>query len=191
MSLRAMSKHLDMAEAGRTLKLSRFVPSDITGIRFAVNVFIGATLLWFLLKDVSDSNPVWAIASMIAASDPQVKEAARMFRARIINVLVGCGVGLFFLLLGGHRDWKLPLALAVTVLISSYLVKITTMWRQAPITAAIVISSGIVHQSKMTGIEHGLHKVGEVLLGCFMGLAVSYFMSRIWHIPEPAKKPAT
>ena len=114
-----------------------------------------------------------------------------MFKARIINVLVGCGVGLFFLILGGHRDWKLPLALAVSVLISTYFVKITTMWRQAPITAAIVIASGITHNSKLTGIEHGLHKVAEVLLGCFMGLAVSYLMSRIWHIPEPAKKTAT
>ena len=173
------------------MKLSRFVPNDITGIRFAVNVFIGSALLWFLLKDIADTNPVWAIASMIAASDPQVKEAARMFKARIINVLVGCGVGLFFLILGGHRDWKLPLALAVTVLISTYLVKITTMWRQAPITAAIVIASGITHNSKLTGIEHGLHKVAEVLLGCLMGLAVSFLMSRIWQLPEPQKKAVT
>jgi hypothetical protein len=171
--------------------MARFVPKDITGIRFALNVFIGSAILWFLLKDVEDTNPVWAIASMIAASDPQVKEAARMFKARITNVLVGCVVGLFFLILGGHRDWKLPLALAVTVLISTYLVKISTMWRQAPITAAIVIASGITHNSKLTGIEHGLHKVAEVLLGCLMGLTVSYLMSRIWHIPEPVKKPAT
>jgi uncharacterized membrane protein YccC len=173
------------------VKLSRFVPQDITGIRFALNVFIGSAILWFLLKDVEDTNPVWAIASMIAASDPQVKEAARMFKARIINVLVGCGVGLFFLIVGGHRDWKLPLALAVTVLISTYLVKITTMWRQAPITAAIVIASGITHNSKLTGVEHGLHKVAEVLMGCLMGLAVSYLMSKIWHIPETPKKAAT
>jgi uncharacterized membrane protein YccC len=173
------------------VKLSRFVPQDITGIRFAVNVFIGSAILWFLLKDVEDTNPVWAIASMIAASDPQVKEAARMFKARIINVLVGCGVGLFFLVVGGHRDWKLPLALAVTVLISTYLVRITTMWRQAPITAAIVIAAGITHHSRLTGIEHGLHKVGEVLMGCLMGLTVSYLMSRIWKLPEPAKKLAT
>ena len=170
------------------MRLSSFVPNDITGIRFAVNVFIGSAILWFLLKNVADTNPVWAIASMIAASDPQVKEAARMFKARIINVLVGCGVGLFFLVVGGHRDWKLPLALAVTVLISTYLVKITTMWRQAPITAAIVIASGIVHNSKLTGIEHGLHKVAEVLMGCLMGLAVSYLMSRIWKLPDPPKK---
>ncbi len=170
---------------------ARFWPEDITGIRFALNVFIGSTILWFLLKDVADTNPVWAIASMIAASDPKVKEAARMFKARITNVLVGCGVGLFFLILGGHRDWKLPLALAVSVLVSTYFVRITTMWRQAPITAAIVIASGITHNSKLTGVEHGLHKVAEVLLGCFMGLAVSYLMSRIWPLPEPETKNAT
>jgi uncharacterized membrane protein YccC len=128
---------------------------------------------------------------MIASADPQVKEAKRMFRARIINVLVGCGVGLVFLVLGGSREWKLPLALAVTVLISSYLVKITTMWRQAPITAAIVIASGITTHSKVIGIEHGIHKVGEVLLGCLVGLLVSYVMSKIWPVPDPPKKAGT
>ena len=50
---------------------------------------------------------------MIAASDPQVNEAVRMFRSRIINVLVGCAVGLFFLVVGDPTEWKLPFALAV------------------------------------------------------------------------------
>ena len=110
-----------------------------------------------------------------------------MFRSRIINVLVGCAVGLVFLLVGGSSEWKLPLALAVTVLVSSYLVRIQTMWRQAPITAAIVIAAGLTHHSKLSGIEHGLHKVAEVLLGCLMGLVVSWMMSKVWPLPEPAK----
>jgi len=38
------------------------------------------------------------------------------------------------------------------------------MWRQAPITAAIVISGGLEHHSKLSGIEEGLHRVAEVLL---------------------------
>ena len=171
------------------MKWPRLLPQDITGVRFAVNVFIASTILWYLLRDIVDTNPIWAIASMIAASDPQVKEAARMFRARIINVLVGCGVGLFLLVVGGSSEWKLPLALAVTVLISTYLVRIPTMWRQAPITAAIVVASGLTQHSKLTGVEHGLHKVAEVLLGCMMGLVVSYLMSRVWPLPDPAKKP--
>jgi uncharacterized membrane protein YccC len=171
------------------MKWPRFVPPDMAGVRFAVNVWIASTILWYLLRDIVDTNPIWAIASMIAASDPQVKEAARLFRARIINVLVGCGVGLFLLVVGGSGEWKLPLALAVTVLVSTYLIRIQTMWRQAPITAAIVVASGLTHHSKLSGVEHGLHKVAEVLLGCLMGLVVSYLMSRVWPLPEPAKKP--
>ena len=88
------------------------------------------------------------------------------------------------------NEWKLPLALAVTVLVSSYLVHIQTMWRQAPITAALVIATGLMHQSKVSGVENGLHKVAEVLLGCVMGLCVSWLMSRIWPMHEAPARPA-
>ena len=172
------------------MKWPAFAKSDLLGVRFAVNVFIASAILWSLLRHVMDTNPIWSIASMVAASEPQVKEATRMFRSRIINVMVGCVVGLTFLLVGGASEWKLPLALAVTVLISSYVVHIQTMWRQAPITAAIVIATGLTHHSKMTGVEHGLHKVGEVLLGCLMGLVVSWTMSRIWPMPDVKAKAA-
>ena len=121
---------------------------------------------------------------MIAASDPQVTEAVRMFRSRIINVLVGCAVGLFFVILGGPTEWKLPLALAVTVLISSYVIHIPTMWRQAPITAAIVIAAGLTAHSEMSAVEHGLHKVAEVLFGCFVGVLVSWTMARVWPLAK-------
>src|SRR5712692_524587 len=96
----------------------RFSKSDLLGVRFAVNVFIGTAALWILLERFEETNPIWAIASMIASSDPQVKEAARIFKSRLINVLVGCVVGFLFLLVGGSSVWKLPLALSVTVLVS-------------------------------------------------------------------------
>jgi uncharacterized membrane protein YccC len=168
------------------MKWPDFAQSDLLGVRFALNVFIASAILWFVLRRITDTNPIWAVASMIAASDPQLKEAVRMFHSRVVNVLVGCAVGLLFLV-GGPSDWKLPFALAVTVLVSSYVVRIPTMWRQAPITAAIVIAAGLTHHSKLSGLEHGLHKVAEVLLGCLMGLAISYLMSKVWPLPEPAK----
>jgi hypothetical protein len=40
--------------------------------------------------------------------------------------------------------------------------------------------------SKLSGIESGLHKVGEVVFGCVVGLLVSWAMSRIWPIRRPA-----
>ena len=61
------------------------------------------------------------------------------------------------------------------------------MWRQAPITAALVIASGLESHSKLSGLEQGLHKVAEVLFGCLVGLLVSWAMAKIW----PVRKPAT
>jgi uncharacterized membrane protein YccC len=172
------------------VKWPALVQRDLLGVRFALNVFIASAILWYLLRHLADTNPIWSIASMVAASEPQVKEAARMFRSRIINVLVGCAVGLLFLVIGGASEWKLPVAMAVAVLISSYVVHIQTMWRQAPITAAIVIASGLMHNSKLSGAEHGLHKVGEVLLGCVMGLVVSWTLSKVWPLPQVQAKTA-
>ena len=161
---------------------------DLLGVRFALNVFIASAILWYLLRRVADANPIWSIASMVAASEPQVREATRMFRSRLINVSIGCVVGLLFLLVGGASEWKLPFALAVAVLVSSYLIHVQTMWRQAPITAALVIATSLTHQSKLSGIENGLHKVGEVVLGCVMGLVVSWTMSRVWPMAEADPK---
>jgi uncharacterized membrane protein YccC len=159
---------------------------DIVGVRFAFNVAIATTIVWYVMDHVANTDPIWAIASMVAASDPQVTQATRMFRSRMINVLVGCVVGLLFLVVGGPAEWKLPIALAVTVLLSSYVIHIQTMWRQAPITAALVISSGISAHSDLGGIEHGLHKVGEVLFGCLVGLVVSWSMAKLWPLRQAA-----
>jgi uncharacterized membrane protein YccC len=168
--------------------LERLIKDDWLGVHFAVNVFVATTLLWLLLRRAAGLNPIWAISSMVAASDPVVKQAAKTFRGRIINALLGCAVGLVFLALGGSGEWKLPFALAATVLLSSYVVRVQVMWRQAPITAAIVIAAGMTHHSDLTAFEIGARRVGEVLLGCVMGLVVSWCMSLIWPTPEP-KKP--
>ena len=169
------------------LGLSR---EHLLGVRFAVNVFIATAIVWFTLKWLGEANPIWAIASMVAAADPQPEEARRMMRCRLINVLVGCAVGFTMLLIGERNDWLLPFALAVAVLISSYVIRIKTMWRQAPITAAIVLAAGISQGAKVAGIATGLHKVAEVLFGCIVGLLVSWLMSKVWLIQAPPKQVA-
>lgn len=169
-----------MSKDGARVKLG--LPKDLTGVRFAVNVFIAATIVWFVLERLADESAIWAIASMVASSDPRADEAWRMFRARMINVLVGCAVGFVVLAVGHPSQWKIPLALSLAVLVSTYLVRIQTMWRQAPITAAIVIAGGLSAHSKLSGMEHGLHKVGEVIFGCAVGWAVSVAMARLWPI---------
>lgn len=162
----------------------RVTRDDWLGVHLAVNVFIATTIIWLGLRHAAGLNPIWAISSMIAASDPVIKQAAQTFRGRIINALLGCVVALIFLVLGGSGEWKLPLALATTVLLSTYIVRVKVMWRQAPITAAIVIAASIDQHSKMTALEIGVRRVGEVLFGCLVGFGVSWLMSKLWPVPE-------
>jgi uncharacterized membrane protein YccC len=174
--------------------LRRRIGVDLGGVHLALNVFVATSLLWIVIRKWAGLNPIWAISAMLASSDPHVGAAMKSVRGRVINALLGCATGLAFLLLGGalgaSGDWKLPLALAATALLSSYIVRVPVMWRQAPITAAIVVASGIEHHSETVSIEIGLRRVGEVLFGCLLGLAVSWLISRIWPLPPSPSRPA-
>ena len=164
-------------------RLDCFLAADLTGVHYAVSMFVATTVLWILVKEIGDANPIWAISSMVATSDPNVKQAFSTFRGRILNTLLGCAMGLLFVWLG-RTEWQLPFAMAVTVIVSSYLVRIPAMWRQAPITAAIVIAGGLQHHDKMAAMEQGLHRVAEVLLGCFVGIVVAWVLAQLWPLPE-------
>jgi uncharacterized membrane protein YccC len=163
----------------------------VLGLRFAVNVFIATIIVWQTLSSLGNEKPIWAIASMVASSEPDPQEARRLFRSRIINVLVGCAMGFAFLLLGaGGKAWALPLALATTVLVSTWFVRVKTMWRQAPITAAIVIAAALSSQSTQDGFEQGLRKVGQVLFGSVVGMLVSWITAHFWLMQPPADRDA-
>jgi hypothetical protein len=44
----------------------------------------------------------------------------------------------------------------------------------------MVIAAGLAGSSKLAGVERGLHKVAEVILGCFVGIIASWLMSKVW-----------
>ena len=161
-------------------RISKF---DLLGVRFAVNVFIGTTVLWTLIRSL-ELDPIWAISSMIAASEPKLPEALKFFRGRLLNAIVGCVTGLFILFVGGTSEWKIPIALSSSVLVSAYIVRAPVMWRQAPITATLVVAGGLMDASKMHGLQQGLTRVADVLLGCLVGLIVTFCVSKVWPLPD-------
>jgi len=156
--------------------------THILAIRFAINVFISTWIVWTILTLMGSTNLVWAGVSTLTCSDPQPKEAGKMFIGRIVNAIVGCAIGLFFIFIGGSKEWILPLAMAVTVLVSSLMIRIKEMWLQAPITAALVIASALGDTTNKTGIANGLRRVEDVIIGCCVGITISWLMSKIWFI---------
>jgi len=168
--------------------LERFLEDELLGVHFAVNIFLATTVVWLLLKLVANvDQPIWAISAMVAVSDPEVGQARATFRGRIVNSLIGCAIGLLVLAIGGAHQWKLPFAMSAAVLVSAYMIRVQAMWRQAPITAALIIAAGLSHHSKLTGLEVGLRRVAEVLVGCVVGLLVAWFMSWVWPIADKKK----
>lgn len=170
-------------------KVSELTKGDMHGVHYAVSIAVATAVLWITVHRLAKTNPVWAISSMVATSDPLMKRALMFFRARLINTLLGCAVGLTFIALGGTHAIMLPLAMAATVLLSSYVVRIPTMWRQGPITAAFVISAGLEHKLRLHGLTAGMNRVFEVLFGCMIGLVVSWSLSRFWPLPEDDASP--
>jgi uncharacterized membrane protein YccC len=157
------------------------------GIHYAVSIFFATAVLWVLVHMMAEANPVWAISSMVATSDPRMTQAIQILRARITNTLVGCLVGLGFIAIGGMHLVTLPLAMAVTVLLSSYVVRVQTMWRQAPISAAFVIAAGLEYHSREHGLIAGATRMGEVLFGCVVGILVGWIVSVVWPLPDPSQ----
>jgi uncharacterized membrane protein YccC len=185
-SLHADTRNLQRWRLGPGMKaLDRVIKGDMHGIHYAVSIFLATAVLWVCVHELAEANPIWAISSMVATSDPLMKQAILTFRSRIINALVGCAIGLLFIAVGGTRVITLPLAMAVTVLVSSYVIRIPTMWRQAPITAAFVIAAGLEYHSRRHGLEAGVRRMSEVLFGCVVGLVVAWFVSVVWPLPDP------
>src|SRR5208337_953003 len=166
--------------------LDRFIRGDMHGIHYAVSMFIATAVLWVVVHKLGKANPIWAISSMVATSDPLMKQALLIFRSRIINTMVGCAIGLAFIAIGGgSRIITLPLAMAAAVLVASYVVRIQTMWRQAPISAAFIIGAGLEYHSRLHGLQAGAQRTSEVLFGCVVGLVVAWIVSVVWPLPEP------
>lgn len=165
--------------------LDRFIRGDMHGIHYALSIAIATAVLWICVQELAEANPIWAISSMVATSDPLMKTALMTFRARLINTLVGCAIGLVFIAIGGSHVIMLPIAMAVAVLLSSYVVRIQTMWRQSPISAAFVIAAGLQHHSRINGLDAGLHRVGEVVFGCVVGLVAALFVATVWPLHDP------
>jgi len=172
--------------------LDDYTKGDMHGIHYAVSIFFATAILWLLVHKMGQANPVWAISSMVATSDPAMKQAMLILRARITNTLMGCLVGLVFIAIGGDKVITLPLAMAVTVLLSSYVVRIPTMWRQAPISAAFIIAAGFEYHSREHGLIAGATRMGEVLFGCVVGVVVAWIVSVAWPLPDatPAHQKA-
>jgi hypothetical protein len=116
-----------------------------------------------------------------------VKEAVRIFKSRLINVLLGCAVGLIFVVMGGSSEWKLPIALAVTVLLN-------VLFGSNPDDVASGADYGsdcnrgrtdTPFQAERYRTWRAQGRRGHL----WVGLLVSLLMAKVWPVAEPENRP--
>lgn len=153
-----------------------------SGIRYALRILAGTSIVWFSLRQVHGVDPLWAVVSVIVVSEPRFQGVVTAFRTRMLNTVVGCAVALGFLELFGLSSWSILLAMAASVLVGSYLVSAHFVWRVAPTTVAIIMIPGFSEDSHHFALNAALLRTGETLYGCGVAIGVA------WVVTEAASR---
>jgi uncharacterized membrane protein YccC len=166
---------MNLSGAGRySYRTMLLVQRRLSGLRYAVRVLISGVIVWFLLGKLAHTDPLWGLISSVVVTDLKVQSAMNNFVSRMLNTLIGCGIGLLFLKLFGASAWVVLLAMSLAIIVSADLVKVPISWRIAPITAAIVMTPAYVSHSPHAGLEAALQRTGEVVIGSAVAVGVSY-----------------
>ena len=113
--------------AAGSSKIGSFVRSGLLrheqSLRYPTDVLLGTLILWVVLRGLGHSNPVCAIISCIVVSARDVRVAWSNRVSRFANTLIGRVTGVICLLVFGLKDWLLPLALALTSLVCTSVIR--------------------------------------------------------------------
>lgn len=163
------------------MKISR--STVISALHYAVRIFIGAVIVELVMHYIG-INPIWAIVSLIVVTEPQIKTAWGTFTARFINTILGCIIGIAFLMAFGLNSGLLAVAVLVAATLSIIITNMQQGWRIGPVTVALVMSAGISEKSVPDALTTALERTGAVLGGSIVALIVTWCISHIWMPPE-------
>jgi uncharacterized membrane protein YccC len=149
----------------------------MSGLRYATRMLISGVIVWLILAGMLKADPLWGLISSVVVTEVKAASAWNAFVSRLLNTVIGCVVALGFLKFAGASEWSVLAAMAVSTIVSSDLVKVPISWRIAPITAAIVMLPAYASHSSHTGLTAALQRVGEVVIGSAVAVAVSYATS--------------
>ena len=175
-------EHLD----ARAHAAHDFLKQHIAGVHYTIRIFIGTSVLWLLLHDEQTSDSLWAIISLIVVTEPRTQPAWAAFRARLLNTMIGSGIGLVFLLPAWPLEWMLTPAISVSALVATYINRVQQGWRIAPITTALILSASMTQHTFQGAFSLALHRTLEVFIGSMTAVIITAIMALIW-VPRTAE----
>ena len=98
-----------------------FIMSLSASLLFALKIALATLLAWPMLTWLGIEQPVWAVVTIAAVSDPKLAATADLVRDRVSNTLIGCVVALLTVWTVGAHLGSLAAALAVEIIVGSLL----------------------------------------------------------------------
>ena len=154
--------------------MSEYFSFSNKSLVYAFRLLLGCTIAWWSLYYIHDDKKMWALVSVIMISEPDFDIVRSGTMSRMVNTIVGCALGLFFIFLFGASFWSLIAAIGVSVLISTSFKKYPTSWKLAPVTVIIVMVPSIVDKISLKEDTYiALTRTGEVLYGSLVALVLA------------------
>jgi len=123
----------------------------------------------------------WSLISVVLVLSPEGKDAVDLALARIKANLVGASVGVLMLVSQIPWPWNIAMGAALALFICDRL-KLNTAARS---TLAAVIIILLQHESGNLW-SSALGRVGAVIVGCVLGLLITYFFHSFIKVEAPA-----
>ncbi|MBV8676694.1 MAG: FUSC family protein [Planctomycetaceae bacterium] len=164
---------------------SRQIHVTPDGLRYVAKLSVGTALLWWSLRLLGDTNPVWAVIAFTLVAELVPAVTMMNVRELLTNTIVGGVVGLASLLVLGPGNWTLPVATSVAVLLCVCIDRLPSDWKLAPVTTAVILAeSMLVHQERF-GVHAALKRAAEVLIGGLLAVGLSYLLARLFPAISP------
>jgi uncharacterized membrane protein YgaE (UPF0421/DUF939 family) len=156
--------------------------SRVKRISFYIIKILSGIFLGYLVSEFTDFIDIsWMLISSFLVMSPEGGDAMDLALTRIQSNLVGAGTGFLFVLMDLSLIMSIALG-AVIALIICELLKLAVGSRAALAAVVIVLMN--------RGSEHiwdvSVHRVTSVVVGCLIGLSVTWFYHSMLKISTPA-----
>ncbi|MFA7640001.1 MAG: FUSC family protein [Parvibaculum sp.] len=144
-----------------------------SALRYAVRVSVAGLVSYFLAVSLSLPQGYWAVITAIVVMQNTVGGSLAAALDRLTGTLLGAAVGFGVAVL--HLDgYAAGLALAIALAPLAYAASVSSRFRVAPMTAAIMLIG--VGESALDPVDAAVGRVLEILLGSSIGATVALFV---------------
>lgn len=166
-----------------------FTPTKVAFV-YALRIVLGCMIVWWTLDFFHDTKKLFALISVIVVTDPDFANLRTSMISRIVNTIIGCGIGLLFVYFTGIHIWTVMLAISIAVIISTSFRNYPSSWKLAPVTVLIVMMPLLPLTGIKDTVNVALIRSGEVLYGSLVAFVLGWIFTMVEGKKEKSEEKA-